>query len=652
MRIGEKGEGKFKRITWDQALAIIKERLSEIINQSGPESIIGYFGMPSTLEMYWLFPRLFYSFGSPNVFSPYPTGISAWSYAASYMMGATPCRDIIDFEYTKCFILWGSNQRATEFPFSPQYIKNNKLIVIDPRAIPLSKRADEYIQIRPGTDGILALSIAQVIIKDNLYDKGFIDKWISGFEGYRYEVLKNEYSPENASKICGISPDQIIKVAKIYANNKPSVIIGGSGLSKHSNGFETCRAVHALAALTGNINIPGGNVYLSFPIDPLKGPGSLYYRIYDSSRWDKRVAELPSGYLDPLRMWDIIVAKGDNAYWKDYIFKRLPYGKNLTFKGNVYRGYDGRAYKIRGMIILASNPLISLPNEYKGRVALKNLEFLIVIDRYITNTGLYADIILPSAPPPESIGLVPSNFPVTSQYISLMEKIIEPRGESRSDKEIISLIGKSIGMGKDFMFNDREYIDYLLSSSPYTSKITLDKLRKSPIKKIPLFNIEDLKNKFNTSSGKIELSPPPTWFPPVESLENTPDFARKYPLILINGRSRYMSGSWTRNVKSLNKHLSRSFIEINPIDAKRLNLKDGEEVYVESKAGREKFRVLITDNIKAGVVWAMSNGANTKGTSWNIANDLSNINRVIDDMYNDPVSGSPRYNEMLVKIYK
>ena len=656
---GEKGREGFIPISWEEALSTVAQRWTQIILEDGAQAIGGYLGTSLTMDAYWLLPRLLFALGSPNVFLPVGQDESAWGWAGRFTVGSSPTVSFEQGEKTNCIVLWGHNPDDSTPCTTPHWIreqrkKGAKLVVVDPQKIPLAEEADEWIPLRPGTDGALAWSIAQVIIKENLYDGDFVEKWTEGFEGFKEIALREEYQPEKVAALCGIQAGQIERVARLYANNSPSLILGGSGVSLHGSGLQNCRAIHCLAPLTGNVNRPGSNLYYSYPLEPATGLASLRDRVEQTGILDKQLVKLPLGYSDSARLWDLLLAGGDDLSWKNTIFRRaLSEGRAPYSYSDVYAsGYEGQAYPLKSLIVLESDPLGELPDTLKGKMALKKLPFLVAITPFLNETARSADIIFPAAISPESTNLVSCHLPVSRHYLRVRKKALAPRGQSKSYQTTIGLLAAALGAGKLFAFNEGTFMNMLFKSSPFTQSHSYETLTASPLPMIPLYHVRDLfphphRKSFDTPSGKVMFrsspllqmgfNPYPEWWPPLEGKILTPEYFTRYPLILATGR--VMEGETPEG---------NNCVLINPRDARTLGLAEGAEVWVESKINKIKKKVKIRADIAQGVVWMPWDKNPLRDKEVVVG---TQVNYLIDGRNNDPVCGAARFNEMLVKVY-
>jgi anaerobic selenocysteine-containing dehydrogenase len=658
-RIGQKGRGEFVKISWEEALSTISQRWIQIIQEDGAHAIACYLGTTVNMDPYFLIPRLMYALGSPNIFLPEELDESAWAWAGKLTVGSFPSKSFEQWDKTSCITLWGHNPDASSPCSTPQWVREQrkrgcKLIVIDPQKIPLAEEADEWLPIRPGTDGALAWSMAQLIIQENLLDSAFIEKWTGGFRGFKEIALREEYQAEKVAELCGIQHEQIKRTARLFAQHSPSLLLGGSGVSQHGSGLQNSRAIHCLNLLTGNVNKPGSNLYYSYPLEPGTGFASLKERVENTGVLDKQLVKLPLGHGDSSRLWDILIASGDDLYWKDYIFRnarsegRYPY--NAT---DVYAtGYQGKAYPLKSLMVIESDPLRELPGGLKGEMGLQKLPFLVVVAPFLNETTRYADIVLPSTISPESANFVSCHRPLSSQYLRLRKKAIAPQGESTSSHTIICNLAYLMGVGKLFDFTEGAFANMIFRSSPFTRTLSYQDLEASPLPLVPLYQVRELfphpyRKNFDTPSGKalfasnllaqLGFNPYPEWHPPLESKSQTPAFFSKYPLILVTGR-----------VLGPKTSVGKAEVLINPQDARDHGITAGMDVWVESKINKIKRKAVISEDIAQGMVWTAKLLSALIPAS---TGKVNSVNHLIDDQHNDPIAGAPRFNEMLVKVY-
>jgi len=659
-RVGRKGEGKWKRISWDEALTTIANRFLEIREKHGPEAIHflhGHYHSGDILGSY--IPRLANLIGTPNVSNPsHVCHLPRVFLQFGFDFGAVVPPDVA---HTNCLILWGGNPEATN---KPQEIaikearkRGIKLIVIDPRMTSYAREADLHAQLRPGTDGALALGMLHVILKEGLYDKAFVKKWTVGFD--RLEKHIENYSPEKVEKITWVPARRIREIARMYATTKPACISPRNALDQHTNASCAIRAIDLLMAVTGNLDVKGGNVIvipISMALEDLK----LYEKLSPAAE-RKKIGADRCLYSRLSRTWP---SAHTPSVW-DAILQNDP-------------------YPIQAMFVMAANPVLTCANTNVVKKALQKLDFLVVADIFMTPTAELADIVLPSSTFLETTRFVTYDthadhgWNATSR-IALSPKVIEPLWESRSDWKIICELGKKMGYGEYFSSKtEEEAIDSTLkplgitcealrrhpegtivSTPPFLYKKFggfFGNVLRSALKMAKFRNYPDMYKKyeangFMTPSKKVEIyseqleklgyDPLPVYREPAESPVSRPDLAKRYPLILIAGSKLPMyTHSMMRNIPALHRQCPKNLLEINPEAARKLNIKNDEWVKVESPRGSITCPVLITDRIDPRVVHLYYGFRE------------SNCNMLTDHKAFDPITGSVGLKSLLCKVTK
>jgi len=608
-RTGKKGEDQWERITWDEAFNIITERFQKYKSRHGAESVIFCQGTDRGVIPYTI--KLAYSFGSPNVMPFGPLHGHACHEPKVQSMGAvtggyevTDCSQFFPDRYDnpnwkipKCVVLWGNEPTMSNSDgFMGHWLlecmkRGTELIVIDPRKTWPATRARFWLQIRPGTDGALALGMLHVIINEKHYDGTFVDKWTYGFDELKTRV--QAYPPEKVSEITWIPKEQIIEAARFYAASKPAAIQWGVAVDQTSESVPGLHAIIALRSITGNIDVPGGNVIKS----------NLYDMFNETVKW--------CGTLEEAQEKKKIGAGQYPLFDYGYPF---PPGALLT-----EQLLRGEPYPLKAAWIQTTNTFVCGAADsrriYEG---FKNLDFVVVTDLFMTPTAMaFADIVLPAATYPErdGIGMAAGG----TSYVGATNKAIEPVGECKSDMEINLELGKRLNP-EAWPWNDtREMFDAMLKPTGLTfeelrdrgcvyDEFTYRKYKKGLLR-------PDGKPGFNTPTGKIELystifkkcglDPLPYFEEPPESPVSTPDTAEKYPLVLTTGaKTRAFFHSEHRQIPSLRRMNPDPLTEIHPDTASRLDIKDGDWIYIENKYGRCKQKARLTDGIDPRVVHA------------------------------------------------
>lgn len=607
-RTGERGEGKWQVISWGEAYDIIVQGLTDIKEKYGPESVVFCQGTGRDI-MCWM-SRLAYSYGSPNWTQAALAGQSCYipRLAAGLVTygGAThaDCSQQYRARYDnpnwrppKYILIWGKNPVYT-YPdgFHGYWLfeamkRGTKLIVVDPRLTWLASKADLWLQVRPGTDSALALGMLNVIINEELYDKEFVEKWCFGFEKLKERV--QEYPLSKVSQLTWVPEDKIRQAARLYATNKPSAFLEGVGVDQQLGGVQTGLAINSLIAITGNLDVPGGNIILESPFgiyQPWVG-GWGYDELLSDEQKEKR-----AGLKEyPLLAYGFLFAHSDTLFSK-IAPTQTP-------------------YPIKGLWIQTTNFLACQAYDPKGLFqTLKQTELVVAVDLFMTPTAMYADIILPAASVAErdSLNIIWTNM-------SAIVRAVPPIGQCKSDQEICLELGKRLNPQAWPWNSVQEMLDEILRPSGYTFQQLKEEGYVYPPFEYRKFEKGLLRPDgdpgFNSPTGKFELystmfedfgyDPLPYYIEPLESPLNTPDLYREYPLILTSGaRSPVYTHSELRQISWLRELHPEALMEIHPDTARSLGIKDGDHVWIETKRGRCKQKATLTLGIDPRVVHA------------------------------------------------
>jgi formate dehydrogenase (coenzyme F420) alpha subunit len=616
-----KVKGTFKKVSWDNALDLLADKLAGLKEKYGARSLLVHLGVPFVYSQTEYMARRFCDlYGSPN----YTTGAS-FCFLARVIGHSLTCGSYISAHYPgapKCMVIWGQNPPESRL-LQADYIyallgRGSKLIVIDPRATPLTKKADIHAQIRPGTDCALALGMLNVIINEELFDKEFVDRFTFGFDELVGHV--KDYTPEQVEPITWIQAETIRTMARIYAKNSPACLSPGISLDHSTNGVQAIRAITTLIAITGNLDIPGGNTY---------GPG---FRMTSLRLPEKPVDDPPVGREYP-------------------IFTR--YTQEQSVVSAIEQMATGSPYPIKALLIAGCNPALTWPNTNKFVRSRENLDMMVVMDIFMTETARMADLVLPGTSflETENIRTYPSDMSRGGlPLVTKSNRVIEPVGESMEDWKIWSELGKKMGYSEYFPWKDNdELFEYLLKDT----NVSLEQLKRNPggIYYGERTFQKYLTDGFNTPSRKIEIyssileehgyDPLPTFREPRESPISRKDLADKYPLTFISGpRTIVYFHSQYRNLPSLRRFLPEPLIEISPQTAAPHGIKDGDYVRVESPRGSLKARARLTKDVLPETV-VMQHG-------WTEAN----ANHLTNDEERDPISGYPGFRSVMCRLSK
>lgn len=618
-RIGEKGSGKFERISWDEAYDLMAENLNRVKEVYGAKSVVFYAGYPK-----WYRPallRLANAFGSPNFCTESSTCFQASALAWRSLYGNGIC--FPDLAHTKTLLIWTSNLFHSNTPMGKMFrsLKERgvRIIVVDPRSTVTVKEADLHLQLTPGTDGALALAMAHVIIEEDLYDKEFVEKYVSGFEEYKNYV--RTFTPEKAQEITGVDADLIRQAARMYGGSKPSSIqFSVSTIVHHVNGFQNYRAVFSLSALTGNYDIEGGNRSIPGPVSPCNEFGKVL-------RYDKEEA---IGEKDFPVWFDLPCQEAQCTRLADYILEEEPYPLKAVFA----MGLNHRMW----------------PQPEVMQKALGTLDFYVNMELFWSDSSRMADLVLPACTTFEREEVKT----LRGGRFALNQRAVEPLGEAKNDIEVIIELARRMGLEDEVLTSGYEsYMNYILEPSG----LTLEDLRRNPegVKGKVVFGLKVKtyeEEPFHTPSGKIEF-----WSQVLEKYrdsrgyeplpvyrdfrEQTQVDTKAYPLILNTGaRKPQFFHARLYRLPWLSSLEVNPMVEIHPDDGAKYGVLEGDQVRVTSPAGEMEGTAIYSRNGRPGVVYLYH--GNKKGEA----------NNLIDRNYLDPYTGFPGYKSYFCKIEK
>jgi thiosulfate reductase / polysulfide reductase chain A len=635
IRRGERGEGNWHRISWDEALNKICERLKDIKEKYGAEAIA--LGQGTGRHHYHFIPRFANAFGTPNWCEP---GF-AQCLLPRFKVSRLTYGDFFVCDYygeikPKCILFWGHNPLVSgpdgEIASRvKEYIDKGhpKLIVVDPRLTKLANKADIWLQLRPGTDDALALGILNVIIAEELYDKEFVDKWTFGFEKLIERV--KEYPPELCEKITWVPVKKIREAARLYAMTKPACVDWGCAIEQTPKAIQTVRAIAILPALTGNIDQPGGNI---FGMHIIRNVPSCLNKL-PPIMWEKRL--------------------GANK------FKLLGGFDKTMPSAHIPSLFEaictGKPYPIKALLIFGNNALVTYANSKKVFEALMKLEFLVVTDIFMTPTAALADMVLPAATWLEVDQVV--GLPIAADNVVLVQQKIIEMWECKQDEWILTELARRLNLDSAIEPLEEVY-NYQLKPLGLTFK----QLKQKGHISVPIIYKKFEKDGFKTPSGKIELyssileklgyDPLPYYKEPPESPLSTPHIAKQYPLILTTG-GRVLSyfNSEFRQITALRKAHPDPLVEIHPETAKNYGIADKDWVWIETLRGRTKQKAMLTLGIDPRVVhiehgwWYPEKTGPDYGLWESNANILTNSCGPYD-----PAMGTYQLRALLCKVYK
>lgn len=615
----KKVDGKFEKISWEQALSEIGAKLIDLKEKHGPSAnafFCGSIGVES-LETVSLTHRFRAALDSPQFFSVESICYRMRIRSRQITFG----KYLVEEMNSPLYILWGHNPAASDYPLSlaieENLKKGSKVVVIDPRRIPFTDQAEMYLAIRPGTDGALALALINVIVNEKLYDAEFVEKWTYGFEKLVPHV--QQYTPEWAEKITYIPADEIRKLARLFAGTKGAGIFQGTCTQDQSaNGSQTDRAIAILQTLTGNINVPGG--WVLSPRLKLANLG------LPCASKPLGAEEYPLFY----EIWGRTSAYGVQNMFPEYV-------PDL----------------IKSLIVVGGNPLVTMPDSNALKEAYRNLELLVVFDMFMTETAEEADYVLPSASQLEFSSLA-YNYNVCHclPYMMLREQALEPLYESKSILYFYRELAKACGFGDLFPWETGEE---LVAHEIGPSGIDLENLKQQ---KAGVYYTErnyhiDEKT-FPTPSGLIEIyseaykdaghDPLPTYLEPSKSPQGSlwDKLGTEYPLVLSTGvRTLHYNNSQLHNVASLQREERHPLAELGPRTAAKYVVEHGDDVIIETDRGWIKMKAHVDERVMEGVVLVPHGWPGE-----------ANCNRLTDAKCREPIMGYPQYKGLLCNIRK
>jgi anaerobic selenocysteine-containing dehydrogenase len=629
----------WQQISWGEALDTIADRLLTAREVDGPGSVAFSSSSPSTSAIsdavHWV-QRLVRAFGSPN-FSNYME-LCGWGrfLAPQYTFGAAvPGEYLPDLDNTGCILYWGYNPSVARLAHATSTVaavgRGAKLVVVDPRKAGLAARADHWLRVRPGTDAALALSLTHVMIERGWYDADFVRDWTNATEMVDgrtvWDLLVErcaEYAPERTEGITGVPATDVVATARTLWESRPVAFYTWSGLEQHSGTTQTIRAIDVLYALTGSLDVPGGNVlFESVPTNPIDGKEFL-------SADDPSTVGVQERPLGPAKFGFVT---GEDLY--DAALDR----------------------RITTLVGFGGNLVMAHADSRRGRDALRNLDFFAQADLFMTPTAELADVVLPAATPFESEALkIGFEYSQEAQsLVQLRRPVVAPRGEARSDLRIVFDLATRLGLGAHFWDGD---VDAAFRHQLAPSGVTLEELRAHPEGvQVPLTtrHRKYAQAGFGTPSGKVELysatlgdhgyDPLPVFVEPLTSPRSRPDLADAYPLVLSCAKSLFFCETQHRQVAALRKSHPDPVLEIHPGTAADRGIGAGDWVSLDTPHGSVRARAKLNASLDPGVVFAQHGW-------WEACEELglpgyppyddgsANLNLVLRQTPRDPISGS------------
>ncbi|MCT4657221.1 MAG: formate dehydrogenase subunit alpha [Cohaesibacter sp.] len=554
----------FREATWEEALDAAANGLKAVHEAKGPDGICGFGSAKGSNEEAYLFQKFIrQGFQTNNV--DHCTRLCHASSVAALLEGVGSGAVSASFraaDEADCIIVIGSRP-AQNHPVAATYFKQAtkrgaKLIIMDPRGQELARHASHSLQFKSGRDVALIYAMINVIVEENLVDHGYIADMVEGYEAIKAKVA--DFTPEAMEPVCGIAPDVVREVARLYATSDKSIIFWGMGVSQHVHGTDNVRALIALATLTGQVGRPGTGLH------PLRGQNNvqgasdaglipMFYPNYQSVE----TAEIRSSFEDA---WG----------------RKLDATKGLTV---VEIMDDILAGGISGMYVMGENPAMSDPDQHHARAALAKLDHLVVQDIFLTETAWHADVILPASAHAEKLG----TFTNTNREVQIGRPALNPPGDARQDWELIMELANRVGLGWTYK-NVPEVYTEMAGHMASLNHISWDRLERDGTVTYPSAG-PDVPGQsvlfgggFPTATGKAKLVP--TDLVPPDELPDT-----DFPFVLTTGRllEHWHTGAMTRRATTLDAIEPEATVAIHPKDMRKLGIYPGDRVAVETRRG-------------------------------------------------------------------
>ena len=575
-RVGPKGEGRFVRITWDDALDEIAARWTGIIARHGAQAIWPYQGTGTMGILQGVAGggrRLWNALGTSRHGATICT--IAGGVGTGYTLGDNRVgMDPETLASSRLVLLWGTNTLTTNHHLW-KYVQAARrsgayVVAIDPIRTRTAERADEHVAPVPGTDAALALGLLHVVVSLGREDRDFIDAHTTGWETFRERIL--EFPPDRVAAITGVPVERIVALGERLATTRPSGIRMTMGLQRHGGGGMAVRTITCIPGVTGDWRYPGGGAGYD-----TRG----FFRANWAAHWRDDLRQGPTRTLAATRLAEALLDVHDPP--------------------------------VAALMIYAANPMATVPDQARVRRGLSRDDlFTVVVDHFQTDTADYADLLLPATMQTEHADL---HYAYGHLYVAWNEPAVPPPGECLPHTEIFRRLARKLGLTDPSLYESDEDMArvVLKSDDPALAGVTLDRLKRDGWARLAVpAPFVPFAAGFPTPSGKLEfvsprmaaagLDPVAAYTPPYEAADRDTDLARRYPLALIAPAAHHALNTTFVNVPELAARTGPPTVAMHPVDAGARALKDGDAVRVHNDRGEFLATVAVSDRVRAGVV--------------------------------------------------
>ncbi|MFN3283563.1 MAG: formate dehydrogenase subunit alpha, partial [Pseudothermotoga sp.] len=602
-----KRNGEFVKVSWQEALDYAANGLKSVIEKYGSESVGVLSSAKCTNEENYLMQKFARAvLKTPNVdhCARLCHASTVAGLARAFGSGAMT-NNLKDILQAEVILVTGSNTTEAHPVYGSRIKKavrrGAKLIVADPRKIELVKYATLWLRQRPGTDVALFNGLLHVIIKEDLVNKEFISNRTTGFEELKRAIEK--YTPEYVEKITNVPKEKIIEAARLYAKAQRAAIVYSMGITQHEHGTDNVLAIANLAMATGNVGKEGAGV------NPLRGQNNVQGACDMGA-----LPDVLTGYQKVTS--PEVIEKFEKA-WQT----KIPAKVGLTVVEMIHAALEGR---IKALVIMGENPRLSDPDASLVDEALSKLDFFVSMDMFLNETNKYAHVVLPAASFLEKDG----TFTNTERRVQLVRKAFEPIGESKPDWEIIMELSRRLGYEMNYD-SPSQIMEEIRSLTPIYGGITHERIKVKGLQ-WPCRTLEDEgtpilhTSKFTAPDGLGK-------FHVVEYRESPELPDEEYPFYLTTGRIlfHFHTGTMTRR-STISKYLNTPYVEMNPVDAQELGVKDKEEIYIISRRGKVKGIVKITEKVPPKTIFSSFHFYETPINELTLAEPLDPIAKIPD----------------------